>query len=275
MTFEEQYLAIARKCLEDGFDKPSRGGVDQRSLFGVHMRINLQEGFPMLTVRKISFKVLAHECLWILGGNTNIQFLQDNGVHIWDKFANENGEVGAMYQWRNWKSGDVILDQLRTVIKEIQDNPNSKRLIVSSWNISELDQMALPPCPHMFQFLVEGNKLHMSLSQRAGDLLLGIPYDLPVYALLTHLVAQVTGLTPGEIIYNIADCHIYHNHLDIMQKLLATPTQPTPRLVLDTDVRDIDEFKYTHMHIEDYYPSTNITGDVAVGPLFRTFFNKD
>jgi len=274
MTFEEQYLALVKRCYEEGFDKPSRGGVDQRSLFGVQMRASLQDGFPLLTGRRISFKVVAHECLWILSGNTNVRFLQNNGVHIWDKFADEEGEVGAMYQWRNWRYGGIIVDQLKNVISEIKDNPNSKRLVVSSWNVGELDQMTLPPCPHMFQFMVAGDTLHMNLSQRAGDLLLGVPYDLPVYALLTHLVGQVTGLRLGEIIYNIADCHIYHNHLDIMQKLLETETRPMPKLVLDPSIKNIDDFRYEHMRVEDYHPVSTITGNIAVGPLFQAFFYK-
>jgi len=275
MTFEEQYLQTIQMCLNDGVNKPSRGGVDQRSIFGVQMRINLQEGFPFLTVRKLSFKVVAYELLWILGGHTNIKFLNDNGIHIWDKFADENGETGPIYQWRNWQYSGTIIDQLKNVINEIKENPMSKRLVVSSWNAGELDQMSLPPCPHMFQFMVAGDTLHCNLTQRAGDLLLGVPYDLALYALLTNLVAQVTNLKPGEIIYNIADCHIYNNHLDIMKKLLETKPGEMPRLVLHKEITNIDDFDFSHMRLEDYHPTSTLTGAIAIGPLFQTFFHTN
>ncbi len=275
MTFEQQYLNILKKCFEGGVDKPSRGGIDQRSLFGVQMRINLKDGFPLLTTRKISFKIVAYEMLWILKAKTNIKYLQEHGVHIWDKFANEDGEVGPMYQWRNWHYAGQIIDQLKNIIREIKENPHSKRLVVSSWNAGELDQMTLPPCPHMFQFMVAGDTLHCNLTQRAGDLILGVPYDLPVYALLTHLVAQITNLKPGEVIYNIADCHIYHDHFDIVQKLFSIEPRKMPTLLLDESVKEIDEFDFHHMKIENYDPATTMTAPIAVGPLFQTFFHSD
>jgi thymidylate synthase len=273
MTFEEQYLEIVKKCLNEGIDKPSRGGVDQRSIFGVQMKVNLQEGFPILTVRKLSFKIIAHELLWILGGHSNLKFLHENGIHIWDKFADENGETGRIYQWRNWEYLGKKIDQLSNVIEEIKENPMSKRLVVSSWNVGELDQMSLPPCPHMFQFMVAGDTLHCNLSQRAGDLLLGVPYDLALYALLTSLVAQVTNLKPGTIYYNIADCHIYHNHLDMVREMSESKPAPMPKLVLDKTIKNIDEFKYEDMKLEDYNPITTFTGEIAVGPLFQAFFH--
>jgi thymidylate synthase len=275
MTFEQQYLDVLEKCFREGIDRPSRGGVDQRSLFGVQMRVDLKEGFPLLTTRKISFKIVAHEMLWILKAKTNIKYLNKNGIHIWDKFANSDGEVGPMYQWRNWHHAGRVIDQLKNVINEIKENPYSKRLIVSSWNVGELNQMALPPCPHMFQFMVANNKLHCNLTQRAGDLVLGVPYDLPVYALLTHIVAQVVGLNPGEIIYNIADCHIYHNHFDVVRKILSTESGEVPRLTLNKNIEKIDDFEFHHMNIENYKPTMTITAPVAVGPLFRTFFHEE
>jgi len=274
MTFEEQYLQTIQRCLDEGIDKPSRGEVGQRSIFGVQMRANLQEGFPILTVRKISFKIVAYELLWILRGHTNVKFLQDNGIHIWDKFAKEDGEVGPIYQWRNWRYSSMIIDQLKNVINEIKENPTSKHLVVSSWNVGELDQMSVPPCPHMFQFMVAGDTLHCSLTQRAGDLLLGVPYDLALYALLTNLIAQVTNLKPGEIIHNIADCHIYHNHLETVRKLLNIKPGEIPRLVLDESVKDIDDFDFIHMRLEGYHPASTLTGAVTAVPLFQTFIHK-
>ncbi len=270
-SFEEQYLQTIQRCLNEGIDKPSRGEVGQRSIFGVQMRANLQAGFPILTTRKISFKIVAYELLWILRGHTSIKFLQDNGVHIWDKFTNENGEVGPIYQWRNWRHSDIVIDQLKTVINEIKENPTSKRLVVSSWNAGELDQMAVPPCPHMFQFIVAGGTLHCVLTQRAGDILLGVPYDLALYALLTNLVAQVTNLKPGEVIHNIADCHIYHNHLETVKKLLNIEPGRMPQLILNKGVNDIDDFDFSHMRLENYHPLSKLTGDVTAVPLFKTF----
>ena len=212
--------------------------------------------------------------LWILKGHTNTAYLQENGIHIWDKFAADDGEVGPMYQWRNWSHNGTMIDQLRTVINEIKSNPYSKRLVVSSWNVGELDNMALPPCPHIFQFVVMDGKLHCHLTQRAGDLILGVPYDLPVYALLTHLVAQVTDLAVGEIVHTIVDAHIYHNHRAMAQEMLAAEPCEAPRLELDQSVKDIDDFDFQHMKVVNYHPVTTMTAPVAVGPLFKAFFHR-
>lgn len=275
--FEKQYRDILQRCLNNGEDKDSRGGPRQRSLFVEQMRTNLEDGFPLLTARKISFNIVAHEMLWKLKGLTNIRYLQENNVHIWDDFADENGEVGPMYQWRKWEHEGRSIDQLKNVINEIKENPSSKRLIVSSWNVGDLyeNKAALPPCPHLFQFFVINGKINCHLSQRAGDLILGIPYDLAVYALLTHVVAQVTGLKPGEITHTITDCHIYHDHIAVAKEILQQKTGKLPILVLDKQVTDIDTISADDMEITGYKPAKTIRNiPVAMGPLRQTFFHN-
>jgi thymidylate synthase len=271
-TFEQQYRHLLKECLEHGHSKTCRGGGTQTSIYGKQVIIDLDKEFPLLTARQISFNIIATECLWILGGNTNLDFLHKNNVHIWDDFATKQGEVGRMYQWRNWLSGEQSFDQLKTVINEIKSNPESKRLIVSSWNVSDLDSMSLPPCPHIFQFIVEDDRLHMHLTQRAGDLILGVPYDVGVYALLTHMVAHVTNLKPGKLFYNLADAHIYKPHKQIATKILEQKTHQPPTLKILEKRMDIDEFTVKDFVILNYQPTMHLTAKPTVGPLFKTFY---
>ncbi len=277
LRYDAQYAALLRRCLERGIFKPSRSGR-QHSLFGVQMSIDLSREFPLTTLRKISFRIAAHEMLWILRGDDTIDYLLKNNIHIWDNFADDDGYVGHMYQWRHWESGDRVYDQLQTIVDEIREHPYSKRLVVSSWNVGALDTMSLPPCPHIFQFMVADRTLYCHLTQRAADLVFGAPYDIVVYALLTHIVAHITGLQVGTLFYNIADAHIYDENRKLARKMLRlyNPKTPLPQLHLTEDApMTLDDFRYEHFRISKYEPTFSQSGVVGVGPLFQAFFNSN
>jgi thymidylate synthase len=242
--------------------------VGTRSLFGAQMRFDLAAGFPLLTNRKLHLKSVVHELLWFIRGETNVGYLRQNGVSIWDEWANEQGELGPVYgkQWRRWEtSSGKVVDQLKNVVEQIERDPHSRRLIVSAWNVGDIPRMALAPCHVMFQFYVTGSgRLSCQLYQRSADLFLGVPFNIASYALLTHMIAQVTDLKPGEFIHTLGDAHLYENHLDQSRELLSRDPRPLPRLKLNPDVRDIDGFTYDDVQVVDYDPHPPIKALVAV-----------
>lgn len=260
----KQYLDLVKNVLENGTEKGDRTGTGTKSIFGHQMRFDLSEGFPLLTTKKVHFKSIAIELLWFLKGDTNIKFLNDNGVSIWNEWADSNGDLGRIYgyQWRNW--GGKI-DQIANVIEQIKTNPNSRRLIVSAWNVGDLDKMTLPPChSNHIQFYVSNGKLSCSMLQRSGDIFLGIPFNIASYSLLTHMIAQVTGLEVGEFIHNINDCHIYSNHIEQCKlQLTRTPTA-LPTIKLNPNITDIDKFTYNDIELINYVAQPTIKGKVAV-----------
>jgi thymidylate synthase len=262
------YLDLVRQVLEDGEPRPDRTGVGTRGLFGHQMRFDLADGFPLLTNRKIHLKSIVHELLWFIKGETNIRYLKENGVSIWDEWANEQGELGPVYgkQWRRWETPDGrVVDQLRGVIEQIRKDPHSRRLIVSAWNVSDLPRMALAPCHVMFQFYVSGGgRLSCQLYQRSADLFLGVPFNVASYALLTHMIAQVTDLRPGEFIHTLGDAHLYENHLEQARLLLERDSRPLPTLHLNPDVRDIEAFTFEDISVAGYDPHPPIKALVAV-----------
>jgi len=265
-----QYEDLLRKVLTEGTYKEDRTGTGTLSIFGAQMRFNLSEGFPLITTKKVFTKGIIHELLWILNGNTNIQYLTDNGVHIWDEWADEDGNLGPVYgaQWRSWLGVDssenpVFIDQITNVIESIKTNPDSRRHIVSAWNVAELDQMALPPCHAFFQFYVADGKLSCQLYQRSGDLFLGVPFNIASYSLLTHMVAQQTGLEVGDFVHTIGDAHIYSNHIDQVKEQLTREAYEFPTLKLNK-AEDIFAYTYEDFKIEGYQHHPAIKGDVAV-----------
>lgn len=263
----KQYLDLLTRIIEDGVVKSDRTGTGTRSVFGHQMRFNLEDGFPLLTTKKLHLKSIIHELLWFLKGDTNVKYLRDNGVRIWDEWADENGDLGPVYgkQWRAWRTwiGSDI-DQISNVIRQIKENPDSRRLIVSSWNVQELDDMALPPCHLLFQFYVANGKLSCQLYQRSADTFLGVPFNIASYALLTMMMAQVCGLKVGEFIHTIGDAHLYNNHLEQAKLQLTREPKTLPRMVINPDVKDIFGFKYEDFKLEDYDAHPHIKGDVAV-----------
>jgi thymidylate synthase len=262
------YLDLVRRALTEGEQRPDRTGVGTRSVFGAQMRFDLADGFPLLTNRKLHLKSIVHELLWFIRGETNIRYLKENGVSIWDEWADEQGELGPVYgkQWRRWETPDgKVVDQLTNVIEQIRRDPHSRRLIVSAWNVGEIPRMALAPCHVMFQFYVSGSgRLSCQLYQRSADLFLGVPFNIASYALLTHMVAQVTELKPGEFIHTLGDAHLYENHLDQARELLSRDPRPLPTLQLTPDVRDIEGFRFEDVQIVDYDPHPPIKALVAV-----------
>ena len=268
----KQYLDFMRYVRENGTYKQDRTGTGTYSVFGHQMRFNLQEGFPMVTTKRVSFHNIAHEVLWYLSGNTNIKYLQDNNVHIWDEWADHNGDLGPVYgaQWRRRKAWsddyhyEFEIDQIALVIHEIKKNPNSRRLIVDSWNLGELHKMALPPCHCFFQFYVADGKLSCKLTQRSADVLLGVPYNIAGYALLTHMIAQVCDLEVGELIWSGGDCHLYSNHLEQADLQLTREPLSLSKLVLDPSIKDIDDFRFEHITLVDYQHHAAISAPVAV-----------
>jgi len=263
----KQYLQLLSHTLEHGAVKPDRTGTGTRSVFGWQMRFDLNAGFPLVTTKQLHLRSIVHELLWFLKGNTNIAYLKDNQVSIWDEWADADGELGPIYgkQWRRWVGADHReIDQIRWVVNEIKRNPNSRRLIVSAWNVSDLPRMALLPCHTMFQFYVAENKLSCQLYQRSGDIFLGVPFNIASYALLTHMVAQVCGLGVGEFVHTLGDAHLYVNHLEQAGEQLTRTPRPLPRLVLSPDVRDIFAFNYSDISIEGYDPLPAIKAPVAV-----------
>jgi thymidylate synthase len=264
----QPYLDLVERALNDGEPRPDRTGVGTRSLFGHQMRFDLREGFPLLTNRKIHLRSVIHELLWFIRGETNIAYLKQHDVSIWDEWADERGELGPVYgkQWRRWEGPDGrVIDQLRDVIEQIKTNPHSRRLIVSAWNVADIPKMALAPCHVMFQFYVSGSgHLSCQLYQRSADLFLGVPFNIASYSLLTHMIAQVTDLKPGDFVHTIGDAHLYENHLEQARELLSREPRPLPRLKLNPDVRGIDLFSENDVTIENYAPHPPIKALVAV-----------
>ena len=262
-----QYLDLMRHILEHGNRKHDRTGTGTLSVFGPQLRFDLQAGFPLLTTKKVHLKSIVHELLWFLKGETNTRYLKENGVSIWDEWADENGELGPVYgyQWRSWPAPDGRhIDHIATVIDEIIINPNSRRLLVSAWNVADLDKMALMPCHAFFQFYVADGKLSCQLYQRSADLFLGVPFNIASYALLTLMVAQVCGLKPGEFVHALGDTHLYLNHLEQAREQLTRATRKLPVMKLNPAVRNIFDFKYEDFTLEAYDPHPAIKAPVAV-----------
>ncbi|MGB1070039.1 MAG: thymidylate synthase [Planctomycetota bacterium] len=262
------YLDLMTDVLENGSRRSDRTGTGTRSVFGRQVRFDLAKGFPLLTTKKVHLRSIIHELLWFISGDTNARSLQDVGVTIWDEWADpETGDLGPVYgaQWRQWQGADgTTHDQLAQVIEQIGTNPNSRRLLINAWNVAVIDQMALPPCHCLFQFQVADGRLHCQLYQRSADIFLGVPFNIASYALLTHMIAHVTGLKPGEFVHTFGDLHLYDNHLQQAKKQLAREPRPLPRLELDASVTDIDDFRFEHIHIHDYDPHPGIKAPVAV-----------
>lgn len=266
-SLEQPYLDLMRHVLTHGVEKHDRTGVGTRSVFGHQMRFDLSRGFPLLTTKKLHLRSIIHELLWFLAGDTNIAYLKEHGVRIWDEWADPQGELGPVYgyQWRSWPHPDGgHVDQIANVIDQIRRNPDSRRLIVSAWNPALVDEMALPPCHALFQFYVANGRLSCQLYQRSADIFLGVPFNIASYALLTHMVAQVCDLAPGEFVHTLGDAHLYSNHLEQAElQLTRTPRQP-PRLALNTEVRSLFDFRFEDIEILDYQPHPHIKAEVAV-----------
>ena len=262
-----QYLELMRHVAERGHRKNDRTGTGTLSVFGWQMRFDLAEGFPLLTTKKLHTRSIIHELLWFLRGDTNIKYLKDNGVSIWDEWADENGELGPVYgkQWRSWEAPDGrSIDQIAQLIEALKKNPDSRRHIVSAWNPSEVDRMALPPCHALFQFYVAGGKLSCQLYQRSADIFLGVPFNIASYALLTLMVAQVCGYEPGDFVWTGGDCHLYANHLEQAQLQLSREPRALPQLRINPEVKDIFAFKFEDFSLEGYDPHPHIKAPVAV-----------
>ncbi|MFG0213589.1 thymidylate synthase [Brevibacillus porteri] len=263
----KQYLDLCQRILDEGVTKEDRTGTGTTSVFGHQMRFDLSEGFPMVTTKKLHMKSIIHELLWFLSGDTNVRYLQENGVRIWNEWADESGDLGPVYgsQWRSFTGRDgKTVDQIQWIIDEIKRNPDSRRLIVSAWNPAELDKMALPPCHLLFQFYVANGKLSCQLYQRSGDTFLGVPFNIASYALLTHMVAHVTGLEVGDFVHTIGDAHLYLNHIEQVKLQLTREPKPLPKLVLNPEVTSIFDFKYEDIEIVGYESHPHIKGEVAV-----------
>ena len=260
----QQYLDLLRDVMDNGVDKMDRTGVGTRSVFGRQMRFDLNAGFPLLTTKKMHLKSIIYELLWFIKGNTNIKYLQDNGVRIWNEWADENGNLGPVYgsQWRNW-NGEGI-DQLSNVIETLKHNPNDRRMIVSAWNVSKIKDMKLPPCHMMFQFYVANEKLSCMLYQRSCDMFLGVPFNIASYALLTMMIAQVCGLKLGEFVHTLGDTHIYHNHFEQVKEQLSRTPLELPKMKINPDIKNINDFKYEDFELEGYESYGVLKGKVAV-----------
>jgi thymidylate synthase len=262
-----QYHELMERILADGVEKRDRTGTGTLSVFGHQMRFDLADGFPLTTTKKLHVKSIVHELLWFLAGDTNVKYLNQHGVRIWDEWADENGDLGPVYgrQWRSWPSADGgAIDQIANVVAAIRRNPDSRRLIVTAWNPAEVDQMALPPCHCLFQFYVTRGRLSCQLYQRSADVFLGVPFNIASYALLTMMVAQVTGLKAGEFIHTFGDAHLYLNHIEQARLQLARPPRPLPRMVINPAVGDLFAFHYENFTLEGYDPHPHIKAEVAV-----------
>ena len=263
----KQYLDLLREIRDNGVTKTDRTGVGTKSIFGHQMRFNLQDGFPLLTTKKVFLKGIIYELLWFLKGDTNIKFLTDNNVHIWDEWADENGDLGYVYgkQWRSWEATDGrVIDQISQVVDLIKNHPDSRRILVTAWNPAEIDKMALPPCHCLFQFYVADGKLSCQLYQRSADTFLGVPFNIASYSLLTMMLAQVCGLEPGEFIHTTGDTHIYLNHLEQVNEQLSREPRPLPKMIINPDVKSIFDFKYEDFKLEGYDPYPAIKAPVAI-----------
>ncbi|CCQ73563.1 thymidylate synthase [Magnetospira sp. QH-2] len=263
----KQYLDLLRHVRETGVHRGDRTGTGTQGVFGYQMRFDLSEGFPCTTTKKLHLKSIIHELLWFLAGDTNIRYLKDNGVRIWDDWADENGELGPVYghQWRSWPTPDGgTVDQIASVVRQIRDNPESRRIIVSAWNVADVDRMALPPCHCLFQFYVSEGKLSCQLYQRSADIFLGVPFNIASYALLTMMMAQVTGLKPGEFVHTFGDAHLYSNHLEQADLQLTRAPRPLPTMTLNPAVTDIFGFRYEDFELSGYDPHGHIKAPIAV-----------
>ena len=263
----KQYLDLLYKIKEEGVIREDRTGTGTKSIFGYQMRFNMKDGFPLLTTKKLHLKSIIHELLWFLSGDTNIKYLQDNGVRIWNEWADENGDLGPVYghQWRSWsdyKGGTI--DQIQQAVDLIKNNPNSRRILVSAWNPADIDNMALPPCHCLFQFYVADGKLSLQLYQRSADVFLGVPFNIASYALLLQMMAQVTGLECGDFVHTTGDTHLYLNHLKQVDTQLMRTPRPLPKMKINPDVKDIFSFKYEDFELIDYNPWPHIKEDVSV-----------
>lgn len=263
----KQYHDLMRHVLDHGATKTDRTGTGTVSVFGYQMRFNLEEGFPVITTKKLHLRSIIHELLWFLKGETNIAYLKENGVSIWDEWADENGNLGPVYgsQWRSWPAADGRhIDQIAQVIEQIKKNPDSRRLIVSAWNVGEIDKMKLPPCHAFFQFYVADGKLSCQLYQRSADIFLGVPFNIASYALLLLMVAQVCDLKPGEFVHTLGDAHLYSNHIEQAKLQLSRELRPLPKMKINPDVKDIFGFKFEDFTLEGYDPHPHIKAAVAV-----------
>ena len=263
----KQYLDLLTHILENGTDKSDRTGTGTRSVFGYQMRFNLADGFPLLTTKKLHLKSIIHELLWFLKGDTNVKYLQENGVRIWNEWADENGDLGHIYgyQWRSWPNyNGGFIDQITEAIETIKNNPDSRRIIVSAWNVADLPNMNLPPCHAFFQFYVADGRLSLQLYQRSADSFLGVPFNIASYALLLLMVAQVTGLEAGDFVHTLGDAHIYNNHFEQVRLQLQREPRPLPKMTLNPEIKSIFDFKYEDFTLSDYNPHPHIPAKVSV-----------
>ncbi|WP_260631461.1 thymidylate synthase [Neobacillus niacini] len=263
----KQYLELCEHVLKNGQAKGDRTGTGTISTFGYQMRFDLAEGFPLLTTKKLHLKSIIHELLWFLNGDTNVRYLQENGVRIWNEWADENGELGPVYghQWRSWSGADgTTVDQISELIDQIKNNPNSRRLIVNAWNVAEIDKMALAPCHCLFQFYVSDGKLSCQLYQRSADVFLGVPFNIASYALLTMMIAQVCDLKPGEFVHSFGDVHIYQNHIEQVKMQMGRELRTLPTMKINPNVKDIFSFSFDDFVLEGYDPHPHIKGAVSV-----------
>ncbi len=260
----KQYLDLLQHIMENGTDKPNRTGIDTRSVFGAQMRFDLSKGFPLVTTKKVHLKSIIHELIWLLSGNTNIKYLKDNNVRIWNEWADEDGNLGPVYgaQWRNFNGQGI--DQIKDVVNRLKTNPNDRRMIVSAWNPAQIDQMALPPCHAFFQFYTANGKLSCQLYQRSCDMFLGVPFNIASYSLLTMMMAQVTGFEPGDFVHTLGDAHIYHNHFDQVKEQISRTPFELPQMKINPDVKNIDDFKYEDFELVNYQSHGKLEGVVAV-----------
>ncbi len=263
----KQYLDLLQRIMDEGVHKEDRTGTGTISIFGHQMRFNLEEGFPLVTTKKLHLKSIIHELLWFLKGDTNVKYLQENGVRIWNEWADENGDLGHIYgyQWRSWPDYEGgFIDQVTEAVETIKKNPDSRRIIVSAWNVADIKNMNLPPCHAFFQFYVADGRLSLQLYQRSADTFLGVPFNIASYALLLQMVAQVTGLKAGEFIHTLGDTHIYLNHLEQVRLQLTRTPRPLPKMRINPDVKDLFSFKYEDFELTDYDPWPHIAGKVSV-----------
>ena len=261
-----QYLDLLERVLARGTEKSDRTGIGTLSVFGEQIRVDLRDRFPLLTTKRVHLKSIVHELLWFISGDTNIRVLQDNDVTIWDEWADESGDLGPVYgsQWRSWPAEPRDIDQLAQVVEQIRENPDSRRLIVSAWNPSEIPKMALPPCHLLFQFYVAGGRLSCGVYQRSCDLFLGLPFNIASYALLTRMVAQVTGLSAGDLVISLGDAHVYSNHTEQVKRQLSREPRPLPTVRLDPAIKSIFDFRPEHFDLQDYDPHKGIKAPIAV-----------